>query len=260
MQRGSPPLTREQLPRQTFDFCSQGITPAHAGTTIACVCSIRRCRDHPRSRGNNSRSITRKADGSGSPPLTREQLRLSQCAAFAPRITPAHAGTTKLDAMETLVRKDHPRSRGNNFSVALAILSPVGSPPLTREQPCRCAHGQGRMRITPAHAGTTPQGVVFSIESWDHPRSRGNNLFQDIGADGVIGSPPLTREQLHEIHCVVSQLGITPAHAGTTDAAGFNGTGQWDHPRSRGNNHYPFTQIRFVLGSPPLTREQRTGK
>ena len=156
--------------------------------------------------------------------------------------------------------RDHPRSRGNNSGCHSARPLHRGSPPLTREQQSWMQWKHLSERITPAHAGTTLSLCPWTRQDEDHPRSRGNNTAGCCLQYRIVGSPPLTREQLHEIHCVVSQLGITPAHAGTTDAAGFNGTGQWDHPRSRGNNHYPFTQIRFVLGSPPLTREQRTGK
>ena len=50
--------------------------------------------------------------------------------------------------------------------------------------------------ITPAHAGTTLQVSDTVPKSRDHPRSRRNNYIIPSGVREVVGSPPLTREQL----------------------------------------------------------------
>ena len=72
-----------------------------------------------------------------------------------PRITPAHAGTTKADITALGVGGDHPRSRGDNAFAAFTAVISMGSPPLTRGQLFFRAPTARRRRITPAHAGTT---------------------------------------------------------------------------------------------------------
>ena len=50
---GSPPLTRGQRPRPSAIIVHDGITPAHAGTTLHSQIDELVEEDHPRSRGDN---------------------------------------------------------------------------------------------------------------------------------------------------------------------------------------------------------------
>ena len=91
------------------------------------------------------------------------------------RITPAHAGTTLGRSTILTSLEDHPRSRGDNSFTDPRVRNIVGSPPLTRGQPCLFPVEAAPSGITPAHAGTTNiysgwQGILQ-----DHPRSRGDN-------------------------------------------------------------------------------------
>ena len=111
---GSPPLAREQQVRAGHVCPYQGITPACAGTTCRSHSSSSSVQDHPRLRGNNVNASTGEELGTGSPPLAREQLQQNSIFIRCLRITPACAGTTQYHWLTALVRRDHPRLRGNN--------------------------------------------------------------------------------------------------------------------------------------------------
>ena len=91
--------------------------------------------------------------------------------------------------------QDHPRSRGNNLPYWAVVGTVAGSPPLAREQPISPEDMRYGMRITPARAGTTNMREAKKIIREDHPRSRGNNYQNSVGAYADMGSPPLAREQ-----------------------------------------------------------------
>ena len=132
----------------------------------------------------------------GSPPLTREPLRIYFIDSHYDRITPAYAGTTLL--------------------FLGVFLCSIGSPPLTRE-PLDVPSRQPRYyRITPAYAGTTLLSVSRPGGIEDHPRLRGNHASWSYFLDIDIGSPPLTREPLQISFRECSGSRITPAYAGTT--------------------------------------------
>ena len=113
-----------------------------------------------------------------------------------PRITPAHAGTTKADITALGVGGDHPRSRGDNAFAAFTAVISMGSPPLTRGQRYPAFSVWLDSRITPAHAGTTFSKATGCNIKQDHPRSRGDNFGDGDGVFYIPGSPPLTRGQL----------------------------------------------------------------
>ena len=173
--RGSPPLAREQL----FSFIRSGpscrITPARAGTTCDRQFLHRQHRDHPRSRGNNPYTECKDIEISGSPPLAREQLCTGNWLKRSTGITPARAGTTGILKSHSVLIRDHPRSRGNNFYVSALVGVDIGSPPLAREQREYNRQSRKSSGITPARAGTTLSLCVFALFFRDHPRSRGNN-------------------------------------------------------------------------------------
>ena len=89
-----------------------GIIPARAGFTSGYLTDVRRSRDHPRSRGVYSTSITRMGDSGGSSPLARGLPGGAGVSISARGIIPARAGfTTHVRPIVSAVG-DHPRSRG----------------------------------------------------------------------------------------------------------------------------------------------------
>ena len=112
--RGSPPLAREQRPGNDGVPDRIGITPARAGTTETILQFNPLFQDHPRSRGNNCAISDCILSGVGSPPLAREQPMCALGCLLSIRITPARAGTTRSMTTTAERSRDHPRSRGNN--------------------------------------------------------------------------------------------------------------------------------------------------
>ena len=52
-------------------------------------------------------------------------------------------------------------------------------------------------RITPADAGKTRLHAATAITSTDHPRGCGENVQQNFGMAGKLGSPPRMRGKLY---------------------------------------------------------------
>ena len=138
------------------------------------------------------------------------------------RITPAHAGTTKLFNRYINIFQDHPRSRGDYSLTSIVYISFLGSPPLTRGLHSSNPPMNGERGITPAHAGTTTRAMPGGAMPEDHPRSRGDYLHRRQRRIRRIGSPPLTRGLLCKAFASVCADGITPAHAGTTPTVSYS--------------------------------------
>ena len=141
----------------------EGITPARAGTTGIKKAVNVTLGDHPRSRGNNFGDKSVTFSTSGSPPLAREQPDDDIGHGLEYGITPARAGTTKSGVQPSAGFQDHPRSRGNNFQINIAVRIVSGSPPLAREQLNMVDRFYVRIGITPARAGTTSGTTIKPI-------------------------------------------------------------------------------------------------
>ena len=91
---GSPPRMRgtpeaaKALERQI------GITPAHAGNTLAVLMFSGQFQDHPRACGEHLCRIQRRGKKIGSPPRMRGTPNPHLTGSNVFRITPAHAGNT----------------------------------------------------------------------------------------------------------------------------------------------------------------------
>ena len=235
---GSSPLARGLLPIIEDRESRQRIIPARAGFTgFPHYCS-HGYQDHPRSRGvyASSRATRARPRGSsplarglppapprrpwpttsapGSSPLARGLLECARPLTAELRIIPARAGFTSLFFRRTMIRPDHPRSRGVYGG--------------------RTGQGAGHARIIPARAGFTSSSKTASLLDRDHPRSRGVYAAVAVGGAEESGSSPLARG-LHMI-CVTHPLerGIIPARAGFTNYDRFLYADTEDHPRSRG--------------------------
>ena len=108
------------------------LIPAHAGKTASNSCGVTTNPAHPRSRGENTRSLLTSGRHVGSSPLTRgKHTELGECRRGR-RLIPAHAGKTR--ALPTLRSPGmaHPRSRGENVMLVDSEGRRYGSSPLTR--------------------------------------------------------------------------------------------------------------------------------
>ena len=213
-----------------------GITPAHAGTTLSVLLGSLKNEDHPRSRGDHLNNLAQSFISQGSPPLTRGPPSVLVCTVSAPRITPAHAGTTYSTERAPRSASDHPRSRGDHRCLPARTTRLWGSPPLTRGPLPKSLGCSTSARITPAHAGTTGTDTLDSPRKRDHPRSRGDHYIYLLECRRIQGSPPLTRGPHRSRSGALGSGRITPAHAGTTPHSWPSFSPSPDHPRSRGDH------------------------
>ena len=91
----------------------------------------------------------------GSSPLTRGKRTRQGAHWGEERLIPAHAGKTGALMIPVRSLWAHPRSRGENHIMCLAMQDVIGSSPLTRgkrEQGAQVLHRDG---LIPAHAGKT---------------------------------------------------------------------------------------------------------
>ena len=77
--------------------------------------------------------------------------------------TPAHAGNTLVQWFRLVLVKVHPRSRGEYVHIFLAVITLLGSPPLTRGIHFSGVSFSFGQRFTPAHAGNTYEKVTIEM-------------------------------------------------------------------------------------------------
>ena len=130
----------------------------------------------------------------------------------------------------------------------------IGSPPLARGIRRTLSETAAKTGITPACAGNTAGGAPDLRCNRDHPRLRGEYLFQRYNGLHSAGSPPLARGIPPGCIPRRSRHRITPACAGNTHRLVEQESGLKDHPRLRGE--YKSTKQKAVEdgGSPPLAR------
>ena len=129
---GSSPLTRGK--HLTFNHAGAnfGLIPAHAGKTSLPSRWRRPVRAHPRSRGENVAVAVLITFIVGSSPLTRGKPPQPVHVEVMGRLIPAHAGKTSRARRTSWRAWAHPRSRGENVSMAPLGSQGWGSSPLTR--------------------------------------------------------------------------------------------------------------------------------
>ena len=174
---------------------------------------------HPRSRGENEALAASDATDKGSSPLTRGKRRGTNRVLPEHRLIPAHAGKTTDSRSTAAVASAHPRSRGENWRLAVEFVDKNGSSPLTRG---KRALGEGRPQcagLIPAHAGKTSRTIAEQSVSKAHPRSRGENRMPRRPGPLPEGSSPLTRGKHDRRVPYRGRERLIPAHAGKTPCA-----------------------------------------
>ena len=173
--RGSPPRMRGKREFSVDTTGKKRITPAHAGKTGPNPIKRFCVQDHPRACGENLRARVRLLPILGSPPRMRGKRTLLPASTLHDRITPAHAGKTIAASNISPSVQDHPRACGENASVSFSGRMISGSPPRMRGKLAPRQYIIRNVRITPAHAGKTPVGIVSDGRPEDHPRACGEN-------------------------------------------------------------------------------------
>ena len=88
----------------------------------------------------------------------------------------------------------------------------------------------------------------------DHPRMRGEYVFDLFEFSAIMGSPPHARGILYAEDVEEVAPRITPACAGNTTVAYLSSSSKRDHPRMRGEYALDGTPMRGKPGSPPHAR------
>ena len=115
---GSSPLTRGKQGVRNARNSSLGLIPAHAGKTATPRPLSQSPGAHPRSRGENMGVVLSVGVGWGSSPLTRGKPGAVVLRQLSGGLIPAHAGKTCGRRDARWDRGAHPRSRGENASLA----------------------------------------------------------------------------------------------------------------------------------------------
>ena len=147
---------------------------------------------------------------------------------------PAHAGIRKTRVLRCIMRRDHPRTRGEKTFSSLSEVLRLGSPPPTRGKDKLMPEYRRALGITPAHAGKSRACPMPPPDSQDHPRLRGEKFHLRRDLMEIRGSPPPTRGKVFAVRFDTQTLGITPAHAGKSHRDYRRRNRQRDHPRTRG--------------------------
>ena len=129
-------------------------------------------------------------------------------------IIPAHAGSRTAGRSCSAARRDHPRACGEQ-------LPPVRA---------RARLGG----IIPAHAGSSSRVPWIPGETRDHPRACGEQYFCLRVCDIDTGSSPRMRGAEPIDLRAVGEVGIIPAHAGSSARCTHWGRACRDHPRACG--------------------------
>ena len=131
---GSPPHLRGKLLIPSLVSHLERITPAPAGKTLLCLLIITyvwitpapagkttyktgtkmSSSDHPRTCGENLLCGMKQKRKGGSPPHLRGKLEVAMSVNLDIRITPAPAGKTRIQMLQTWATQDHPRTCGEN--------------------------------------------------------------------------------------------------------------------------------------------------
>ena len=190
----------------------------------------------------------------GSSPLTRGKRDAYPPENLPQRLIPAHAGKTITSRLEERLKRAHPRSRGENWSVPLIHVATLGSSPLTRGKRVAPVQERAGDGLIPAHAGKTSRPRCRRWQDGAHPRSRGENVARRSNVGPGVGSSPLTRgKPLRRVKVLIDNR-LIPAHAGKTTTSCRSPDRSPAHPRSRGENISTVTGGIQSAGSSPLTR------
>ena len=243
--QGSSPHTRGARGARRPGAFDCGIIPAYAGSTRVRDGGLMAAEDHPRIRGEHTASHGLRGASGGSSPHTRG-ARPRRTATFSRRrIIPAYAGSTPGSSIITAGWRDHPRIRGEHFGGVGPAFVGGGSSPHTRGAPYYLPNYWDGQGIIPAYAGSTAVAPASGRAVWDHPRIRGEHVFQLITKDPCPGSSPHTRGA-RELLCADGfRRGIIPAYAGSTPLTDLKSVGGGDHPRIRGEHQLPGLQHLF---------------
>ena len=188
---------------------------------------------------------------SGKPPRRRGPLEGDPCLLAEFRLTFASAGTTGGKACSGTLGSTHPRVGRDHCATDTFGLAAGGSPPRRRGALALAPAPGGRVRFTPASAGTTLVRRWLRPSRSVHPRLGGDHDSPLMMAPEEVGSPPRRRGPRRSSPDGIQEPRFTPASAGTTGPTRTAPSGTAAHPRVGGDHSGYLAVRRGVAGSPP---------
>ena len=152
---GSSPHTRGARVADNVACGASGIIPAYAGSTSPIRTRTTGWRDHPRIRGEHTDTIVKGWGYMGSSPHTRGAQARQRGTRLVRGIIPAYAGSTPFRRRLASRGRDHPRIRGEHYTVLSIEEIGRGSSPHTRGARGKQLHVGYGPGIIPAYAGST---------------------------------------------------------------------------------------------------------
>ena len=153
--QGSSPHARGTRVHACASAGDAGIIPACAGNTFLFRLDLIVDGDHPRMRGEHLPDVMTVAIKTGSSPHARGTPVRVRVQEPVGGIIPACAGNTRDEFTGVLIQRDHPRMRGEHFSMALLSMPRKGSSPHARGTHVEGDVGDAVSGIIPACAGNT---------------------------------------------------------------------------------------------------------
>ena len=129
-------------------------------------------------------------------------------------ITPAYAGKSLFCTCIQMCSEDHPRLCGEKSMVEAILCFLSGSPPPMRGKDQPAPRQPCLFRITPAYAGKSLTGTVWTRPPRDHPRLCGEKWGMSESIAPGAGSPPPMRGKAGYRSRNFLTFRITPAYAG----------------------------------------------
>ena len=256
----SPPRVRGAPGRSATRPAGHRLTPACAGSTRRPRQSVRLRPTHPRVCGEHHDPASFSEGYADSPPRVRgarsARVRLRQ-RRLGCRLTPACAGSTMNMMRSHRFNPTHPRVCGEHVLARCRSRCAGDSPPRVRGAPDLGSADAGRIRLTPACAGSTSSLRDFLYRQPTHPRVCGEHGQGSPSRFTGIDSPPRVRGALAAARRRRYERRLTPACAGSTLNQRRRLSPSTTHPRVCGE-HTLNTNRQFIpVDSPPRVRGAR---
>ena len=172
-------------------------------------------------------------------------------------IIPACAGSTRSAAWWSRWSRDHPRMRGEHTGRLSELSATQGSSPHARGARVAPQRPDISRGIIPACAGSTRPRRCGRRASRDHPRMRGEHIFNQPVQTPDEGSSPHARGAHLRPEARRVDRGIIPACAGSTSPCPRRASCCRDHPRMRGEHAVCLGGGKLAEGSSPHARGAR---
>ena len=170
-----PPRVRGAHRNSRAVIDERRLTPACVGSTCSRLAAPMRPPTYPRVCGEHHSRPAACNDSSDLPPRVRGALQEMRLNAHSLRLTPACAGSTRLQAHWFGCETTYPRVCGEHSSGASSAAATVDLPPRVRGARQRDQQRRDPHRLTPACAGSTPVDLELDVQVPTYPRVCGEH-------------------------------------------------------------------------------------